>query len=313
MRKPRKTKVGLFFPQVGVPFPTMRERVVYADRLGYDSVWVVDHMWARGIPDVDHLEAFTVMTALAAATERIRVGALVFCNSYRNPALLAKMLSSLDVVSGGRTYVGIGAGWMEEEYRAYGYPFPPARVRIEQLEEAVTILKKMFTEPRATFEGKYYAVQDAANNPKPVQKPHPPLLIGGAGERRLLRVVAQHADIWNCPNNAAPEFERKLGALRRHCDAVGRDFEEIEISEQCVAVLGKDEKDFRRQWEAASALLGSVFDLEKTAFRGTPPQLVEQFRRRREQGVTFFTVLFSDFHSAETLDLFAREVLPHLD
>lgn len=308
----RQTKVGLFFPQVGVPYAAIRERAQIADELGYHSLWVVDHMWARGLPDMEHLEAWTVMTALATATQRLRIGTLVLCNSYRNPALLAKMASTFDVISNGRLEIGIGAGWMDEEYRGYGYPFPSAKVRIEQLEEALAVMKKLFTETRATFEGRYYSVSDAANNPKPMQKPHPPILIGGAGEKLLLRVVAEHADTWNCPNNASTELPRKLEVLERHCDAVGRDFGDIEISEQCVCVLGADEKDFKAKWGMAKQLLGSVFDLEKTAFRGTPEEVAEQMRARRAQGVTFFTMLFSDFHSPETLQLFAEKVVPLL-
>lgn len=308
----RPTKVGLFFPQVGVPFPTMRERARKADALGYHSLWVVDHMWARGIPDMDHLEAWTLMTALATATEKLRIGTLVMCNSYRNPALLAKMASSLDVVSNGRLELGVGAGWMDEEYRGYGYPFPSIRERIEQLDEGLTLMKKLFTESRATFEGKYYSLDDAANNPKPVQQPHPPILIGGAGEKLMLRVVAEHANTWNCPNNAATELPHKMDVLRKHCDAIGRNFDDIEVSEQAICVLGADEKDFKAKWGVAKKLLGAVFDLEKTAFRGTPAQVAEQLLERRAQGVTFFTILFSDFHDPETLQLFAEEVAPAL-
>ena len=307
-----QTKIGLFFPQVGVPYPAILERAKLADRLGYHSLWVVDHMWARGIPDMDHLEAWTLMTALAVSTERLRIGTLVLCNSYRNPALLAKMASTFDLVSNGRLEIGLGAGWMDEEYRGYGYPFPSIKVRIEQLDEGLVVMKKLFTESRATFEGKYYSLDDAANNPKPMQKPHPPILIGGAGEKLLLRVVAEHANTWNCPNNASTELPRKLEVLRRHCDTVGRDPNEIEVSEQCVCVLGEDEKDFKSKWTTAKQLLGSVFDLEKTAFRGTPEQVTEQLIARRAQGVTFFTILFSDFHTPETLQLFAERVAPAL-
>lgn len=308
----RQTKVGLFFPQVGMPFSLIRERAQLADRLGYHSLWAVDHMWARGMPDLEHPEAWTLMTALAMSTERLRIGGLVLCNSYRNPALLAKMASSLDVLSGGRLELGVGAGWMDEEYRAYGFPFPPVRTRIEQLEEGVIIMKRLFTEPRASFEGKYYSVRDAVNLPKPLQQPHPPILIGGGGEQLMLRVVAQHADVWNCPNNVAHELPRKIEVLRRHCDAVGRDFGHIEISEQCVAVLGETEKEFKQKMAAATQIFGGVFDLEKTAFRGTPDQVTEQLRRRREQGVTFFIILFADFHAPETLQLFAERVMPAL-
>lgn len=306
----RPVKFGLFFPQVGQSFASIQERVLCADRLGYDSVFFVDHMWSRGLPEIDHLEAWTLMSAAAALTQRIRIGALVLCNSYRNPALLAKMASSLDVVSGGRLILGIGAGWMEEEYRAYGYPFPRLRVRAEQLEEGIEVIKRLFTEPRATFQGKYYALDEAVNQPKPVQKPHPPILIGGAGEKVILPIVARHADIWNCPNNHSAELSRRRDVLYEHCESIGRDPKEIEISEQCVVVLGRDQKDFRSKWGIAKKMLGGVFDLEKTAFRGTPQQVAEQFQARVAEGVTFFTFLLSDFHTPESLELFAEKVMP---
>lgn len=305
-----RVKFGLFAPQVAVPFAAVRERAQLADRLGFHSIWFVDHMWSRGLPDLDHLEAWTLMSATAAVTERLGIGTLVLCNSYRNPALLAKMASSLDNVSNGRLLLGLGSGWMDEEYRAYGYSFPSARVRVEQLDEALTIIKLLFTQSRASFQGKYYAVEDAVNNPKPVQKPHPPILIGGAGEKRLLRVVAEHADIWNCPNNAASELERKLDVLKRHCDAIGRDPQTIEVSEQCVVVLGRDEQDLRHKLEFAKRALGAVFDIDNTALRGTPDQLVDAIQARSRQGVTFFTILFGDLNQPETLELFAQKVAP---
>jgi F420-dependent oxidoreductase-like protein len=306
----KKLKFALFAPQVGLPFATIRERAQLADRLGFHSFWFVDHMWSRGIPDLDHLEAWTLMAATAAVTERIGLGTLVLCNSYRNPALLAKMASSLDHVSNGRVLLGLGAGWMDEEYRAYGYPFPSTRVRIEQLDEALAIMKRLFTESRASFQGKYYSIADAVNNPKPLQQPHPPILIGGAGEKRLLRVVAEHADIWNCPNNAALELEHKREVLVRHCEAIGRNPDEIEVSEQSIVVLGRDESDLANKLKFAKATLGAIFDIDKTALRGTPEQLVDTIEARSRQGVTFFTMLFSDFNAPETLELFAEKVAP---
>ena len=305
-----RIKFGLFAPQVGVPFSAIKERAQLADRLGYHSIWFVDHMWSRGMPDLDHLEAWTLMAATAAVTERLGIGTLVLCNSYRNPALLAKMASSLDNVSGGRLLLGLGAGWMDEEYRAYGYSFPSARVRIEQLEEALMVIKLLFSETRASFQGKYYAVEDAVNNPKPVQQPHPPIVIGGAGERRLLRVVAEHADIWNCPNNVADQLEHKLAVLRQHCDDIGRDPDTIEVSEQCIVVLGRTEKDLRSKLQFAKRTLGTIFDIDKTALKGTPDQLIEAIQARSRQGVKLFTMLFGDLNQPETLELFAEKVAP---
>ena len=306
----RPVKFGLFCPQVGIPFDGIKERAQAADRLGYDSIWFVDHFWSRGLPQMDHLEAWTLMSAIAVLTVRLRIGTLVMCNSYRNPALLAKMSASLDQVSNGRFVLGLGAGWMDEEYRAYGYPFPSMRVRIEQLEESLAIIRRLFREPVSSFQGKYYAIEEAVNNPKPVQKPYPPILIGGAGEKRMLRVVAEHADIWNCPNNAAPELEHKLAVLRQHCEAVGRDPESIEVSEQTICVLGRNEDDLRQKLQFAKRTLGSVFDIDNTALIGTPPHLFEAIQKRNRQGVTFFTILFTDFNQPETLELFAAQVAP---
>ncbi len=305
-------KFGLFYPQVGQTFETIRERTLLAEKLGYDSVFCVDHMWQRGLPEVDHLEAWTLLSALAAVTERIRLGALVLCNSYRNPALLAKMASSLDHVSQGRVTLGIGAGWMDEEYRGYGYPFPSTLERIAQLDESLEVIKRLFTEKCADFQGKYYHLDQAYNRPAPVQKPYPPILIGGGGEKYMLRVVARHADIWNLPNNHALEFESRLAALRRHCDDLGRDPAEIEVSEQAFIIVGEDEADFKKKWEVANMMLGAGFDLEATAFRGTPDQVVEQLQKRVAQGVTFFTFLSGDFHAPESLELFAEKVIPAL-
>lgn len=306
----RPIRFGLFFPQVGLPFGAIKERARLAEQLGYDSILFVDHMWSRGLPDVDHLEAWTLMAATAAVTERLRVGALVLCNSYRSPALLAKMASSLDALSDGRLILGLGAGWMDEEYRAYGYPFPRTRVRIEQLEEGLEVIARLFAAPRATYQGKYYAVEDAPNHPKPVQRPRPPILVGGGGEKRLLRLVARHADIWNCPNNHAADLPRKLEVLHGHCEAVGRNPQDIEVSEQCIVVIGRDDKEFKERWQVAQHTVGRVFEMEKAGFRGTPEQIVEQLHKRIEQGVTFFTFLTGDFHAPESLELFAEKVLP---
>src|SRR5262249_50776271 len=163
---------------------------------------------------------------------------LVLSNSYRNPALVAKMAATFDIISGGRLELGLGAGWMDEEYRGYGYHFPHTRIRIEQLEEGLEVMRRLFTEQRSTFQGKYYALDDAPNNPKPSQRPGPPITIGGAGEQLLLKVVAKYADRWNCPMNAAPELAHKLEVLRSHCAKIGRDPTTITVAEQVLVVLG---------------------------------------------------------------------------
>ena len=303
---------GLFFPQVGTDFGGLVERAIACEDTGWHSIWLADHLWARGLPDVDHLEIWTALSALAVRTTRLRLGSLVLCNSYRNPALVAKMAASLDQISGGRLELGMGAGWMEEEYKGYGYNFPPIRVRIEQLEEGLEVVRRLFSEPRATFQGKYYALDDAPNNPKPCQRPGPPITIGGSGERKLLRLVARYADRWNCPMNAAADLPHKLEVLRSHCADVGRDPATITVSEQVIVVLGKDEADFAQRWAMAKQFLGGFADLDAVAVRGLPEQVIEGLRTKIEKGVRLFTIMFGDLAPADTIRLFGSAVLPAL-
>jgi F420-dependent oxidoreductase-like protein len=303
---------GLFLPQAGLDFAALADRAEACEESGFHSMWLADHMWARGLPDVDFLEVWTALAALAARTSRLRLGTLVLCNAYRNPALVAKMASSLDHVSGGRLELGLGAGWMEEEFRAYGWHFASPRERVEQLEEGLEVIRRLFTESRSTFQGKYYALDDAANNPKPVQRPHPPITIGGAGERLLLRVVAKHADRWNCPMNDAVALEHKLEVLRAHCAEVGRDPGRITVSEQVMVVIGENEAELDRRWTFAKRAFATFADLDALAVRGTPDQVAEALRAKADRGVQLFTVMFGDLAPPETLRLFGERVLPQL-
>ncbi len=307
-----RVECGLFFPQVATDFDGLLARALACEESGWHSIWLADHMWARGMPDLDHLEIWVALSALAARTTSLRLGSLVLCNSYRNPALVAKMAASLDQISGGRLELGIGAGWMEEEYKGYGYNFPPIRVRIEQLEEGLEVVRRLFSEARATFQGKYYALDDAPNNPKPRQRPGPPITIGGAGERKLLRLVARYADRWNCPMNAAAEIGHKLEVLRSHCADVGRDPATITVSEQVIVVLGKDQADFEQRWAMAKAFLGGFADLDAVAVRGVPEQVIDGLRAKIATGVRLFTIMFGDLAPVETIRLFGSTVLPAL-
>ncbi len=303
---------GVFLPQAGLDFAALSERALACEEAGLHSLWLADHMWARGMPDLDYVEIWTALAALAMRTTRLRLGSLVLCNSYRNPALVAKMAASLDAVSGGRLELGMGAGWMDEEYRGYGYHFPSTRVRIEQLEEGLEVIRRLFTEPRSTFQGKYYALDDAPNNPKPVQRPAPPITIGGAGEQLLLKVVAKYADRWNCPMNSAHELPHKLEVLRSHCAEIGRDPAEITVSEQVLVVLGSDDADFADRWTRAKQLLSGFADLDAVAVRGTPDAVAAGLREKIANGVRLFTVMFGDFAPPETIRLFGERVVPAL-
>ena len=299
-----KIGFGVFSPQAGLPFKTLAERATTLERLGYHSIWLVDHFWNRGVPEADVLECTTAMTALCARTEKIRVGSLVLCNSFRNPAMLAKVLASMDNVSNGRVEIGLGAGWMDEEYRAYGYEFPSMGARLRQLEEGVQILKAMLSGKQSSFTGRYYKVADAHNNPQPIQRPHPPITIGGSGEKVMLKIVAKYADRWNCPAGYR-SFENKFNALKEHCTAVGRDIKTINISEQLLVCIGANDTEVEERWKISQRL-----PFWRTAIKGTPPQVVEQLRERVKKGFQFFTIIFGDLNSPASIDLFAREVMP---
>lgn len=301
----RKVEFALFSPQAGQSWHQLLDRAHRCEKLGYHSIWLVDHMWTRGAPEVDHHECIALMSGLAARTEKLRIGTLVMCNSYRNPALLAKTLCTLDHISEGRLEVGYGAGWMDEEYRAYGYEFPSMGTRLKMFEEGLHIIKAMFTQKRTTFEGKHYKVIDALCNPKPVQKPHPPITIGGSGEKKMLKLVAQFADRWNIPAGYE-SFEHKYNVLKQHCKDVGRDPNTIEVSEQLLVCIGKDDAEVEQKWKSAQMLKPFV----TTGIKGTPKQLVEELKKRVAMGITTFTIFFSDFAPPPTIELFAKEVMP---
>jgi alkanesulfonate monooxygenase SsuD/methylene tetrahydromethanopterin reductase-like flavin-dependent oxidoreductase (luciferase family) len=182
-------------------------------------VWLDDHYYSVLRPRAEaQLEAWTLLAALARETRRTRVGVLVTCNSYRNPALLAKMAATVDVLSGGRLIHGIGAGWFADEYEGYGYEFPDVATRLAQLDESLRVQRLLWAAERPSFDGRSYRLREAWCEPRPVQRPHPPILIGGGGEKILLRLVARHAAMWNCPGEPA-ELARKIATLRAHCAA----------------------------------------------------------------------------------------------
>jgi F420-dependent oxidoreductase-like protein len=202
----------------------------FADEVGFSTAWIPDHFYSGyGDPEGACFEAWSVVAAMAAATRRIRFGPMVSGNTYRHPAVLANAVATIDVISGGRLELGLGAGWMQAEHRGYGIPLPPPRERLDRLDEALQVMKLLFTERRANFPGKFYQLDNALCEPKPVQKPYPHLLIGGGGEKLTLPVVAKHADEWN--GEVGPgQMRHKIAVLHEHCRAIGRDPSEIEVS-----------------------------------------------------------------------------------
>lgn len=217
---------------MGGSYAEMREAWLEADRLGFDTGWLHDHLLNQNDVTRPEDEGWTVLTALLVQSRRIRGGLMVTANTFRHPGVLAKIATTADVVSGGRVEVGLGAGWFEEEHRQYGLALPPLGERMKRLEETCRILEALWTEPRATFEGAYYQLREAIHEPKPVQRPHPPLTIGTSGERVGLRIAARHAQTWNMARATPEEFQKKSLLLDEYCREIGRDPGEIERSIQ---------------------------------------------------------------------------------
>ncbi len=254
------------FRHAGAPDAEMFDNTVAlaraAEESGFSSVWVMDHFWqlpALGGPDEPILEAYTLLGALAARTERVQLGTLVTGVTYRNPALLAKMVTTLDVISHGRAILGIGAAWYDVEHVGYGFDFPGARGRLDRLEEAVQICRAMLRDERPSFGGRFYSTDDARNVPKPLQVGGPPIMIGGSGEKRTLRLVAQYADMCNVSGGPAT-VRHKLDVMRAHCKDVGRDPAEITTTRLGTLVLTDDADETGRVRGFLSGLAGDEFD-----------------------------------------------------
>jgi F420-dependent oxidoreductase-like protein len=295
-------------------FGLIKKTAKDAETLNYDSIWLTDHFHPTQ-PRVELtsvFECWTTLSALAMETKNVKLGQIVSCNSYRNPALLAKMASVLDVISGGRLLFGIGAGWYEQEYLGYGFEFPKPSVRIGMLDEAVQIIKKMWTEEKVDFNGKYYIMKNGINYPKPLQKPHPPILIGGGGEKLTLRVVAKYADIYNWWGLwSVEDFKTKLEALMRHCEEIGRDYGEIEKSCSTGVIIGESEKEIRSMVKELIRDGWTIKEgLKEKQLIGTPEQCVEQLKRFVEVGTTYFIFHVARALETRSYELFAKEVIP---
>jgi F420-dependent oxidoreductase-like protein len=287
---------------------------VSADSMGFDSIYAYDHFIPFYKDDryKNIFECFTLLSALGAITERIKIGEIVTCNSYRNPSLVAKMLSTLDIISNGRVELGIGAGWYEQEYIAYGYNFPSNVSRINQLDESLTIIKAMWEEKHASFEGKYYVIKEAICNPKPIQKPRPIIMIGGSGEKYLLKVVAKHADRYNLFFGTPNEMKTKISTLKEYCNSIGRDYKEIqnsivlpciikETEDEVNQVLVKHRRKDKTMKEYIEYLVGGVAV-------GTPEKVLQGIKKYIDIGVRHFILHFIGLDE-RTLKLFDAKVI----
>jgi F420-dependent oxidoreductase-like protein len=316
-------RFGTFVPQGwkgdqnGIPVEDQWDRILgfagLIEDSGYDSIWVYDHFHTHPVVSQEStFEAWTLMAALAAVTTRVRLGQMCTCALYRPPAMLAKIASSIDVISRGRLDVGIGAGWSKGEFEAYGYRFPSPGERLDMLEEAVQVLIAMWTQDEAKFHGDHYSVDGAVNRPKPIQKPHPPLWIAGGGEKRTLRIVAKFGDFANF-NDGIDTFRHKSMVLAAHCEAVGRPFEEIGRTTHLMSVIGRDEVDLRKKLDiAASRRTCTPEEFEEEHLAVTVSRAVEEMGQFVDEGCSDVILYFYDMGEGDSLELFASEVMPQV-
>ncbi len=303
---------------------TTRAGIIAAEELGFDAVWAPDHLMLGR--DRAEYECWTLLSAIAGFTQDVNIGSLVLCNDYRNPALVAKMAATLDVISEGRLELGLGAGWHDPEYEAYGYTYRDDFDRLMRLDEAIRLIKRMWaTAPGegASFDGDHYTIADAPCSPGPVQDPHPPILVGGTGEEVTLKLVARHADVWNTDvfNGDVDTLVHKTGVIEDHCATVGRDPDEIEYSWDGHVICTRNEARLEElldlmlpiQFEEEyvdQADIETAADAREYFVMGTPEECAAAIERRVEVGITKFQCWFIDFPDHTGMELFADEVMP---
>jgi F420-dependent oxidoreductase-like protein len=290
---------------------SLKNLITKAENSGFDSFWVMDHFHQIqfvGRPEEPMLEGWTVISMLAGITTKIKLGTLVTGAIYRYPSVLAKVAATLDVLSKGRLFMGIGAGWNEQESLAYGISFPSNQERMFRLEEAIQVIRKMWTEePYASFNGKYYQIRNAYCNPKPIQKPSPPILIGGSGERKTLKIVAKYADA--CNLFGSPETVRKkLDILKEHCKNVGRDYDSI-LKTKIGAVIVDDNNDMAKNRVRKTFREISEEQLKELVIYGTPEDVSRQIEIFEQVGIQYLIVNLEPYRELEALDTFASKII----
>ena len=300
-------KFALFTSMGNTTWDDLKKLWDYAEQAGWDAACVTDHFMPNTADRVgDTLECWTALAALATTTRRMRIGTIVSGNTYRHPAVLAKMAANIDIISGGRLICGMGAGWQQNEPRASGIDFYTVRERLDRLDEACHVLKALWTEAKATFKGRYYQIEDAPLMPKPVQRPYPELMIGGGGEKVTLRIAAQHADHWN--TWGGPEtLGHKGRILEQHCRAVGRDPGAIMRSAVMVPALSEDPAEIARVEQVYMKRMGAdAAKARDTILGGSAEQIKAKLGRLREAGVgmLFIPTMFLPQDRHRALDRF---------
>ena len=291
---------------------SLKNLVTKAENLGFDSFWVMDHFHQIspvGKQEDPMLEGWTTISVLAGITSKIKLGTLVTGIIYRHPSVLAKMGATLDVLSKGRLFMGIGAAWNQEESLAYGIPFFPNKERLLRLEEAIQIIRKMWTEkePAATFNGRYYQIKNAYCNPKPIQKPSPPIMVGGSGERHTLKIVAKYADACNL-FGSAETVKRKLSVLKEHCKSVGRDYDSILKTKLGFILIDNDKEMVEKRLQQISKVIPED-QLREFLIYGTPEDILKQIELLEEAGIQYLIVDLEPYREPEALEIFADSVI----
>jgi F420-dependent oxidoreductase-like protein len=294
------------------------------EELGFESLWRSDHFHSLMGPEQSRereaLETWVSLVLTARETSRLRFGPLVCSMTFRHPSLLARMVAAVDELSGGRLVLGVGAGWNESEHRAFGIPFPPVKQRMDMLEEGIEVILRLFHDEPASFTGRYFSLDGAVMRPKPAQRPHPPLLVGGSGEKRTLRIVATYADEWNAVAVTPETYRAKTAVLEEHCRAVGRDPSTIARSVMSAFIVGSSDEDRRRHTEALQRVLPALGRMEPEAVQeavrgrgwlvGTPDDVIGQLRALAAVGVQRVMLQHHDQTNFSVLELLAREVMP---
>ena len=307
-------KIGAFIPQgwrmdlSGIPvkdqWQTILDSAQKIETLGYESVWVYDHFHTVPKPTQDPTyECWSLMAALSQITSKVRLGQMCTCNSYRNPSYLTKVASTIDVMSTGRLEYAIGAGWYNQEYDAYGYDYPTDGVRLKMLEESLIIYQKMTTEDKASFEGEYYQINNAINQPKPIQKPYPPLWVCGGGEKVTLKLLAKYGDYGNWDVDVEG-FVHKSKVLQQHCDVQNRDYQEIGRTLHTNVIIGSDQKDLDNKLDKISSITSIPKDVYLTKpLVGVKNEVFDKIDEFESHGCIYLISYIADIVWGDTLDI----------
>jgi F420-dependent oxidoreductase-like protein len=304
---------------LGFSYNDVLKVALEAEKLGYDGLFICDHLQGRNEPTASQpcIDPWVTLGALATATKTLRLGTLVTAVGFRHPSILAKMAATLDSASNGRVQLGIGAGWYESEYSAYGVPFPPTRQRMQQLREAIQIIKMLWTQDRSSFNGKQYTLKDTRSFPKPA---NPRIWVGGTGEKKLLKIVADLADGWNATGTTTEDYEKKLKTLELFCTGSGRDLQDIERSYYAFGLAAKTEKEFQEQFrkhygqfkkpdETMEAFIQRVRGSSRS-FIGTIDEVIGKIEKFSKLGVTYTIFYFPDKQELGFMREFSQHILP---